>query len=92
MSLLAPYAAELLRTRKDGATTADLIEFARSRGVLSGNETHRELSGIGHVFPAVGGENSGKTRASHLPHQKGIRQVVWTRSPYRKELPPSRRT
>lgn len=62
-----------------GVTTADLIEAARLKGFLRGHESHKELSGIGHVFKAVGARNSGKTRCSHLPEQKGVRQTVWVR-------------
>jgi hypothetical protein len=80
---LAPVAVTLLKTYADGVTTADLIEAAINLGVLTGEESHKELSGIGHVFRAAGGVNSGETRCSHLEGQKGVRQTVWVRSPYR---------
>lgn len=79
MSRLKPLAEILLRVRKNGCTTADLIEAARERGILTGKETPAQLSGLGHVFRESGGWNSGETRISHLEGQKGVRQVVWVK-------------
>jgi hypothetical protein len=74
-----PLADILLRTSPEGCTTADLILFAREEGILTGKETPKELSGLGHVFRAAGGVNSGETRNSHLDGQRGVSQVVWVR-------------
>lgn len=82
VELLAPLADKLLKLYPKGVTTADLIDHAEDCGLLTGSETGRQLSGLHFVFRAIGAVNSGKTRCSHLPRQKGVRQVVWLRGPY----------
>lgn len=86
MRRLIPIADILLRTISEGVTTADLIEYGTEAGVLKGTETAKDLSALGHVFRAAGGENSGTTRCSKRDGQKSVRQVVWTK-PRRKPIP-----
>jgi hypothetical protein len=89
VAALVPVAQDLLaltRAQTHGFTVSDLRDVARARGLLTGKETPRQLSSLGHVFRAAGGIASG-TRPATLGVSKSVRQAVWKPGPYKPEIP-----
>jgi 5'(3')-deoxyribonucleotidase len=74
---LVPIAQELAGANKNGVTISDVRIAAEVRGVLTGEETARELSALGQVMRRAGLVNVGTTRRSELEVTHGVHQIVW---------------
>lgn len=74
---LLPAAKAVLIDHPEGATVDELIIRSVYWGLLTGKESHRRLSALGHVFKAAGAVNTGEMRASRRVGQKGALHLVW---------------
>lgn len=68
-----------LATTGDDATVTDLRELAVKRGILTGNESGKELSYLGCIFNRAGWINTGQVRRSRLRITHAIKQTIWRR-------------
>lgn len=77
IAALSALAAELAKGNRNGITASDLRRAGLKRGVLTGRESHAQLSCVGHALRRAGLENTGETRASDLEVTHGVQQTVW---------------
>lgn len=78
IELLKPIALELARKAKhSGVTIADVRIVAVQRGLLTGQETGRELSFLGAVMRAAKLSPTDRIRRSHIDKSHGNRHTVW---------------
>ena len=80
---LIPLALELARKAgPDGITVADLRLYAVQRGILSGQETGRQLSYLGAVLTLAGLAKSERFRRSVIEQSHGNLHRVWVAPEY----------
>lgn len=75
---LVPVVHELI-AKADRMTVSDLRIVAVQRGLLTGQETGRELSYLPAVMRAAGCEPTGEWVRSAIPRTHGNPQRVWRR-------------
>jgi hypothetical protein len=73
---LVPLAQELARKAPDGITVSDVRLFAVQRGLLTGQEKHRQLSYLGKVMEAAGLVPTGEYRRSSILRSHGNLHAV----------------
>lgn len=83
IAALVPIALELARKAgRLGIIAADVRLTAVQRGILTGQETGRDLSYLPHVMRTAGLVSTGKRRNSHIPQSNHNSHLVYVAPEY----------